>query len=262
MNLSISPHRAGRILAFVILLFTTLSVSGQVLRFEFFDRHATWYIALFDLNRELNIPTFYQGITLLAAGLLLALIACHAHRLGDRFRWRWTALAGVFLVLSADELCQLHDQCSQLMEKHGYVLHGLAYYVWVIPGFVAVVALGALFLPLVMGLPSSTRARFVRAGAIYLAGALGVEMIGGRYDDIHGGSNLTYQLIANFEELLEMTGVAMFIIALLDYIALHLPRINVSVQYEPQISVVQLDACQPDSKPSRPISQHSGLMPS
>ena len=46
-------------------------------------------------------------------------------------------------------------------------------------------------------------------------GAIGVELIGGRYLELHGVENLTYAMITTVEESLEMAGVIIFIWALL-----------------------------------------------
>jgi hypothetical protein len=57
------------------------------------------------------------------------------------------------------------------------------------------------------------------AATLFLGGALGVELVGSRYAEFHGGENLTYNIIATVEESLEMAGVIVFIYALLKYIA-------------------------------------------
>ncbi len=57
------------------------------------------------------------------------------------------------------------------------------------------------------------------AATLYVGGAIGFELIGGRYSELHGAQNLTYSMIATTEESLEMAGVIFFIRALLVYIA-------------------------------------------
>jgi hypothetical protein len=59
---------------------------------------------------------------------------------------------------------------------------------------------------------------FVIAGSIYIGGAIGMEMIGANYSDHHGQENLPYNLLADAEELGEMTGVAIFLTALAQFI--------------------------------------------
>jgi glycosyltransferase involved in cell wall biosynthesis len=55
------------------------------------------------------------------------------------------------------------------------------------------------------------------AGLIYVTGAIGIELIGGRYSELYG-YNVTYFVITTLEELLEMVGVVVFIYALTSYI--------------------------------------------
>ena len=57
------------------------------------------------------------------------------------------------------------------------------------------------------------------AATLYIGGAIGVELIGGRFAELHGKRNLTYHLLTTVEESLEMGGVILFIWALLVFIA-------------------------------------------
>jgi hypothetical protein len=57
------------------------------------------------------------------------------------------------------------------------------------------------------------------AATLFIGGALGFELVGGRWVELHGKENLTCSMIATVEESLEMAGVIVFIYALLKYIA-------------------------------------------
>jgi hypothetical protein len=57
------------------------------------------------------------------------------------------------------------------------------------------------------------------AAILYIGGAIGVELIGGRYAELHGEENWTYSMITTVEESLEMAGLIVFIWALLEYCA-------------------------------------------
>ena len=57
------------------------------------------------------------------------------------------------------------------------------------------------------------------AATIYIGGALGTELIGGHYADLHGNNTWTYSMIVTVEESLEMAGLIVFIWALLKYCA-------------------------------------------
>ena len=130
--------------------------------------------------------------------------------------------------MATDEGWSLHERL--IGPVRGLLGHGdlgIFYFAWIIPAMAGVVLLGLLFLGFLSRLPSSTRWSFIIAGSLYLGGAIGVEMLGGRQAEIHGFENLTYQLFAHLEESLEMAGIILFIHALLRYLAEQYPEIRV-----------------------------------
>ena len=69
-------------------------------------------------------------------------------------------------------------------------------------------------------LPVTTRWTFVSAGSLYVAGALGIEMLEARYHYVsHTWTDLSYALLVGVEEPLEMTGIALFIYGISTYLA-------------------------------------------
>ena len=67
------------------------------------------------------------------------------------------------------------------------------------------------------------------AAVVYVAGALGVEALGGMYAETHGQRNLVYGLITTVEETLEMAGMSIAAFALLEYLRDHIGRIRISI---------------------------------
>ena len=70
---------------------------------------------------------------------------------------------------------------------------------------------------------------FIWAAAVFVGGAIGVEMISGYQADLAGERNLTYALIISVEELCEMLGVVIFIHALMTYLQtqIHVTQIHI-----------------------------------
>jgi hypothetical protein len=68
---------------------------------------------------------------------------------------------------------------------------------------------------------------FCISASVYLFGVLGMEMIGSDHAHEHGDT-LGYGVIASVEEVAEMTGVILFIHALIDYIERQVGRLSVS----------------------------------
>ena len=66
-------------------------------------------------------------------------------------------------------------------------------------------------------LPKRTLKLFVLAGIIFISGSVGMEIIGGRVEEIIGTKNITYLFCYTVEELLEKIGVIIFIYALTSY---------------------------------------------
>jgi hypothetical protein len=78
-------------------------------------------------------------------------------------------------------------------------------------------------------LPAQTRRAFVLAGAIYIGGALGMEMIDGLYASLYGEKNLTYAFLTTIEETLEMLGIVVFLHTLLTYLKRYVTTIRISI---------------------------------
>jgi hypothetical protein len=182
-----------------------------------------------DVSVEASIPTYFSAVLFLASSLLLGLIAHHTRRAGGPFAKHWLALSLLFLLLSVDEIVSIHEGLTEPMRAL-FQTSGFLYYAWVIPGAIFVAALSALYFRFVLHLPPATRRLFVLAAAVFVGGALGVEMIGGNYAATHGVDNLTYNMISSVEETMEMSGLVIFIHAMLQYIAGRWPESSVHVR--------------------------------
>ncbi len=68
-------------------------------------------------------------------------------------------------------------------------------------------------------LPRNTRIRFIQVGAVFVGGALGVELVLGYWTDLHDSSNLGYGIIDWVEESMELTGAGLFLSALVAVLA-------------------------------------------
>jgi len=247
MNIRISPRRAGRLLCFVVASLAAASVAGQVARYTINHGAYKWYTGLFDVDREQNIPSWWQGTCILICAVLLSVIALHKRRVRDRFRWSWTGLAAIFFVLAIDEMCSLHEQLGKLLSSRGVQLHGAFEYQWVVPGMAIVLVVGLMYVRFLLNLPRRYGARFAIAGAIYVCGAIGVEMISAWYAARFGDNNLPFQLIATLEEIMEMSGMSLFLVTLVSYASQIVPPVTVHFdsETEPQRSgdgVVEVEA--------------------
>ena len=78
-----------------------------------------------------------------------------------------------------------------------------------------------LFSGFLRKLPAETRRNLLVAGAVYVAGALGMEMAGGYYFSVDEVPDFTYAMMAIVEESLEMFGVILFLRGLLRHLEKH-----------------------------------------
>jgi hypothetical protein len=161
------------------------------------------------LSYEANIPTWYSSGLLWTAALGLA---CCGWREPGRERSWWWVLAAIFMLMSLDESIGLHEELG------GAELHGILYFSWVVPG----AALTGLFCAAYLGfwrrLPTPTRWGFAWAFAIYVGGALGMELPLGQWFELHGDENLGYSVIDFIEESLEIAGISVFLVAIAEHL--------------------------------------------
>ena len=172
----------------------------------------------FNADAETSVPTWFS-ILLLMSLAVVAFVIGRTSRVGagTAYRW-WYAMAGVLLYLSIDEGSAFHEIAFQPMQRFLGVTSGPLLFSWVVPAGLAVIVVGAIFLPFMLRLPSSTRVGLLVGGAVYLAGALGMEMVAASLVHVladGSGMSLSFDLLAGLEEGLEMAGSILVLRALL-----------------------------------------------
>jgi hypothetical protein len=219
-QISLNPSSIARVLGAVAFLLVLASIGGQLTAYLTGHAHVYGLVRLFYVDAENNIPTDFSTLLLLFAALLLAVITVLKRKQTGSPVSHWAILSFGFLFMAADEAWSFHEM---LIKPVGKLLGddnlGVFYFAWVIPGIALVLVLALFFLRFLLHLPAKTRLTFLMAATLYIGGAIGVELIGGRFAELHGTRNLMYSMIVTVEESLEMAGVIIFIWALLVYIA-------------------------------------------
>lgn len=219
-QISLNPSAIARILGAVAFLLVLASIGGQFSRFALGHDYLKGLVPLFYIDAEQNIPTYFTVLLMLFAALLLAIIAVLNRKQRIPHVSKWAILSFGFLFMAYDEAFQVHERLiSPVRTLLSDSNLGVFYFAWVIPGIALVLVLGLFFLRFLLHLPATARLRFLMAATFYIGGAIGVELIGGRYTELHGSQNWTYSMIATVEESLEMAGLIVFIWALLKYCA-------------------------------------------
>jgi len=219
-QISLNPSSIARVLGVVAFLLVLASIGGQLTAYLTGHAHVYGLVRLFYVDAEENIPTGFSTLLLLFAALLLAVITVLKRKQTGSPVSYWAILAFGFLFIAADEAVSLHEMLTEPTRKLlGDGNLGVFYFAWIIPGIALVLVLALFFLRFLLCLPAKTRLTFLMAATLYIGGAIGFELIGGRFAELHGQRNLTYSMIVTVEESLEMAGVIIFIWALLVYIA-------------------------------------------
>lgn len=188
---------------------------------------------LFYFDTEGNLPTVYSMLLLVMAALLLACIAAGQLQRRARFAFAWLALSLVFLGMAVDEVASIHESLTHPLRRQlGLAVGGWLHFSWVVVGAAVVLVLGIAFLPFLLRLPPDTRRRFVLAGFLYVGGALGMELVGGRTFVEQGEATLglSYAVASTAEELLELAGLLVFIRALLLHLRDYAPELHLRLE--------------------------------
>src|SRR5215216_2444441 len=203
-------------------------------------------LRIFDVGEERSIPTWFESIQFLLCSILLAVVAVAKKRRNDRYILHWGVLSIILLLLSLDEVASIHEAIGQQSERllhntTGFTPGGAIKFFWVVPGTIFVLIVLVAYLRFLANLPRSTRYSFLLAGALFVLGALGLEMLSAQVSSSSEG-------IANFfgsavpkimiglqtcvEEMFEMLGLTAFVYALLAYIRSYVEDINVRVRID------------------------------
>jgi len=222
LNLVIRPNRAVGILGGIAGVLVLANFGVIFFRVGLGYPEVLGLNRLFDLNGEANLPALFSTLLfLINSGLLL--LAGGIDRQVDNvsIRHSWTVLASVFLFLAVDENAGIHEMLIKVVKSLRHT-GGILYFAWVIPYGVATIFLGGLLWPWFRNLDKRTQRYFGASAMLFISGALGMEMINGRYlESVQFEIVLNYQLMMALEEILEMSGLILFTHSLLAFIQRH-----------------------------------------
>jgi hypothetical protein len=168
----------------------------------------------FDVATEQTVGAWLSSMLLASCALVLLCIGTLRHRRRQSYAWHWLGLTVIFAGLSLDEAVGLHEMTIKpLREMFG--ASGIFLYAWVIPAMVFVALVGLAYLGFLRHLEPTFRIRFLLAGALFVGGALGFEMIEGELVDFYARHLLIYEAAIHLEDALESAGELLFLHSLL-----------------------------------------------
>jgi hypothetical protein len=168
----------------------------------------------FYLDREMNVPAVFSAIILLiAAGLLFVVFVARKNKRAS-FTTHWGFLSLIFVFLSYDEMFSLHENMIGPLRRF-VKIGGIFSYEWIILAIPLVLIIGISYLRFFFHLQLNIRILSILAALLFLGGSIGGEMMSGWYASKFGEGDANYVLLTIFEETLEMSGIIIFIHALL-----------------------------------------------
>jgi hypothetical protein len=221
MDITLSRAAIRRAVSVTTALVAGAGLLVEVLKPALGLRSRSGVVPMFSLSYEQNVPTWYASALLLACALLLALSALGARQARAGYVRHWGLLAVGFLYISLDETVGIHEGVGQFFH-----LGGVFFFGWVIPAGLLVLGLGLTFLRFLAHLPKQTRVEFVVAGAIYVGGAVLLELPLGYWTEREGSDNFVYAAIDWVEESMELVGVNLFLLSLLSHLGAQRYRIG------------------------------------
>jgi len=187
-------------------LFATflLCVHTLLVCYNYLVEETPWYLLqMFDVNEEENLPTWFSGFNLLIAVFFLWVATLRKRAEKDPMASRWTVLFAGFFFLAVDEIAGIHESINSVVDP-----------TWAYGGAIIAFIVGVYFIPFLLPLPKPTLVAFVIAGAIFVGGAVGMEIVGEPMES----DSLLYNLTTMVEEGMEMFGIILFTRALLQYL--------------------------------------------
>lgn len=200
-----------------------------------------WYVTVFGLetiaedmrhlafNAEYCLPAWYTSLILALSGALLAIVTASAARNGENYLFHWAILAVMFVGLSIDEATGVHELAIDPL-RNEFGLSGFFHFGWVIPAMVLVTLAGLAYLPFLLAQPDRTRLVFFAAGLLYVGGALGMELVGGKLLTLYDEASLAYQVAYCTEETLEILGTTLFVTGLLGHLKRHFGGVVLAIR--------------------------------
>jgi hypothetical protein len=205
-------ERFWRAVGWALAALIALSVAGQWLaRAAGIPRGspARTLVDLFYLDAEGNVPTWFSSSLMLVSAAILAAIGARRRAAGLPQANHWTVLGAGFVLMSIDEITQVHERIAKyLLPFDGGF--GPAAFNFVYLGAVVTAAVGVAYVPFLRRLPPAARRGMLAAGALFVGGAVGVEVLGAWLLGTVGPADPRYVVVAHLEEGLELAGVYLF----------------------------------------------------
>lgn len=182
IRFALPATRLARLLAGGLALLLVMHMIGVFCHLVL-HKKAEAFVTLFDMDLEANLPTFYNCFLFFVCG---GLFLFQARLPGQTQRYGWLVMTGAMLFLGVDEGSQIHEKFMLVtlrLMNHGQQAGGdmgWLYYAWVIPYGAAAALLVMVLTRWLISLAPELRWWLMVGGAVYLTGAVFMEMYSGK----------------------------------------------------------------------------------
>jgi len=233
IDISVEPARVGRWLVAVFALLLLAHAGGLLMTYRFDHDYVYGLVPLFNITLEGNIPTFFASGLFVTGGALFLLL-WRLNEQGSSERRVWLILGVIFFYLAVDEFAAIHERLIVPVREE-FNTGGLLFFAWIIPYSIAVLALALWVAPTLWRLGGRFRLLFGLSAGVFLSGAVGVEMLGGRHFEANNETvDLTYRLYQTAEEFLEFTGLILLVYTQLALLRARVPVASLHLAFQPQ----------------------------
>ncbi len=218
----------------IVATLLTAGLLSNYVKYELGYSSVMGLVPLFSLNGEYTVPALFSVGLLWASAALLWFIASRKKQSHGKEAFYWKALSFVFIFLGLDELFTIHENFARLEPFLSNYIHVFSRFMyWTVAYGLLVVLFSLFFFRFYLRLPAPTRKRFSLAAILYVGGAIGMEIAGAWFTKSYALPAVSRGFFSAVEEGMEMTGIVLFIRALVLYIHqyLHQPFADVRIQF-------------------------------
>jgi len=216
---------SSKSIADVFITIVTLLVTAHIVQVTLYHLDVFDYSRFLDFDTENNLPSFYSAMAIEFCAILLLIIYLHSKNTNSKEAGYWLGLAIIFAFLGFDETAQIHEIVSDFFTLI-VDASGVLYFPWVLPYGLATGLVALIYWPWLRRLPRVSRNGFVIAGGVFVSGAIGIEMVSASVADVYSVSDWRYTIFYTVEETLEMSGIVLFIRALVRHMTQHIHQVT------------------------------------
>ena len=209
-RIRINPFKITKTLLGITGVISLIHIAILITYYRIDDENVFDFVPWFDMDYEANLPTLFTALLFFVNSLILLCIALlhKSETVGKKLPW--FILSFVFLFLCLDESTKIHEYAGDYMENF-VTAEGYLYFPWFIPYMTALAVLCLLFLPFFLSLPVQTKKLYILSLAVFLTGAVFLDILGAEEADNVGTFSIRYSVLYTIEEILEMLGLIVFL---------------------------------------------------